>query len=140
MGRENAVSIAFLASTRTRPAVGKGLGGSGGRAGTAALPALAVRCLALSFLPVSTEDRSGNAGCLRLTRQRATFNWGCLRKSAFAYLLAIASEKSKRSELVVEGSAGMCLPGFAEGKLGMNRFPYKIKKSFIPHRFSCFPA
>lgn len=49
MGRENAVSIAPPAGTRTRPVVGKGLGGGGGRAGAAAPPALAVRRLAPSF-------------------------------------------------------------------------------------------
>lgn len=55
------------------------------------------------------------------------------------YLLEIVNEKSKQPELFVEGSARVCLPGFVYNKLRMNLFRYKIKKSLIPYRFSCFP-
>lgn len=135
MWRETAVSIAFSGSTIERLAVGSGLGGSGCRAGMSAVPALRFH----AWLLLCSQHRGPARECLCLTRPRPTFNWGCLEKYLYAYLLEMVNEKSKQPELFVEGSATVCLPGFVYDKLRRNPFRYKIKKSFIPHRFSGFP-
>jgi len=60
-----------------------------------------------------------------------------LRGEVSSCLLTGNNGNPRRSELIPEGSAGACLPGFGYAALGVNP---RRSRSCAPHRVSCLPG